>query len=262
MAKIIYKDLINAHIEALNTSSDHRGYLGISQLGHECDRYLYYVLHDAYRNPIPPRVARLWERGDWEEHRIVRDLKKIGCTVTDQQKEISIFGGVIKGHIDGIASGVPGAEKTKHLLEIKTMADAYWKVYCKKGIKKSNPAYWVQGQLYAGYLDLTRILFVAVNKNTEERHFERIVFEPTVVSNYEARALSVIGATDPPNRIGGVDWWTCKICSMNGICHGNDVPNKVCRSCKYASMGVDKLTCAKGHTKSVPTGCKEWESCV
>jgi hypothetical protein len=219
MAKIEFKDPINAAIEHVAIPQEGRGYLGLSQIGHDCARYLWYTYFGAPRDPVYPRTLRIWERGDWEEARIITDLKNIGCEVYDEQREISLLGGKLRGHIDGIVKGIPGAPETEHLLEIKTMADSYWKQYQKKGIKVVNLQYWIQAQLYATYLKLKRILFVAVNKNTEERCFERIHTEPHISDKYYNRVLEVIEAKEAPDRIGGSDWYQCKMCSFRGVCH-------------------------------------------
>jgi hypothetical protein len=219
MAKITFKDPINAAIEHKPIPQEGRGYIGLSQVGHDCDRYLYYVHRNAARDPVYPRTIRIWERGDWEEARIIEDLENIGCNVRDEQKEISLLGGTIRGHIDGIVNNVPSATETDHLLEIKTMNDASWKQFQKKGIKEVNFQYWIQAQVYAHYLKLKRILFVAVNKNTEERCFERIHVKAGIADKYYDRVCSIIALETPPKRIGGPDWYQCKMCSFKNTCH-------------------------------------------
>lgn len=220
MAKIFYKDLINARIEAAPIPQESRGYLGLSQVGHECARSVYYALHNAPRKPVHPRTIRIWAQGDWQEGQIIADLERIGCKVWGQQEEISLLGGMVQGHIDGRIIGVPGAKKTEHLLELKSMADTYFKKYAKEGIKKSHEPYWVQAQLYAKYLGLDWILFAVVNKNTEERRFERIPAEPEKVEVYVDRMHEIIAVEEPPDKVGGPDWWLCKFfCSYTEHCH-------------------------------------------
>jgi hypothetical protein len=223
MAKIKLQDPINAAIEATPIPQEGRGYLGLSQLGHECDRHLYYVLHNAPRDPVYPRTIRIWERGDWEEARVIKDLESIGCTLLDTQTTVFLntksFGDKVKGHSDGIVVGGPLGD-TKHLLEIKTAADTSWKKFQSQGIKRANIQYWKQAQLYANLLKLDKILFCVVNKNDESRYFEIFDTEPGVVVNAEIKAAEIIIAEEPPKRIGGIDFWTCKMCSFKSHCHG------------------------------------------
>jgi hypothetical protein len=216
MAKLdsITRDWINNAIEAQVQPAQSRGYLGISQLGNDCDRYKYNVLHNTKSNDVfTPRTLRIFERGHWEEARVIRDLESIGIAVTDTQLEIIVLGGIIKGHIDGIAhvKGEP------HLLEIKTMADAFWKQYYKQGIEKSNPAYFLQAQYYANELKLAKILFCAVNKNDEMRKFELLDTRPMSCMD---KAIDIVAMTEAPEKIGGPDYFKCKMCSFRSACHG------------------------------------------
>ena len=253
MAKITLRDTINATIEKKGEAKSHRGYLGLSQMGHPCDRYLYYVLHDAYRETIYPRTKRIWERGDWEEHRVINDLCSVGITVTHLQEEIKLKDGHVRGHVDGI---ITNFYPTPALLEIKTMANTYWTKVRKVGLKEANKAYWVQAQLYAHFLNLKYILYCCVNKDTEERFFFDLPVER--ITEYLSRIELIFLYKEPPMRIGGPDWYECKFCGMQDLCHHGATPNKVCASCKYSLHIENGLRCTKG--KKGP--CDEWESCV
>lgn len=222
MATLIHKDPLNALIEMNLVQQEDRGYLGLSQVGHECARSVYYAHKGAPRDPTPPRVVRIWEQGDFQELQIIRDLRAIGMAVTDEQEEIILLGGIVKGHIDGRVLGVPSYEDIQHLLELKSMAEIYFKKFVKEGIKKAHEPYWVQAQLYAHYLGLERILFAAVNKNTEARHFENIPAEPDKVQPYIDRMHEIIAATEAPEKIGGPSYWLCKFfCNYTSYCHGS-----------------------------------------
>lgn len=213
------KDKINALIESRLTVQDSRGYLGVSQIGHECPRHIWYAAHNADREPVAPRTLRIWERGTWEEDRIIKDLKSIGCNVFSTQAEVSLLDGRLKGHCDGVVEGLPISSKL-HLLEIKTMNDASWKQYEKKGIYDVNMQYAVQCNVYAQALKLSRVLFVAVNKNTEERCFERWHTDHACANKYIIRTAEILTMFKPPDRIGGPDWYMCRFCTYRGICHG------------------------------------------
>ncbi len=117
-----------------------RGYLGASIIGHECSRYLWYTFRGCYTPDFSGRLYRLFETGDVEEVRFVKELRAIGCTVhatdpqTGKQFAVSEWAGHFKGHTDGCALGVPEAPKTWHLLEFKTFnakrfaaLKVYWK---------------------------------------------------------------------------------------------------------------------------------------
>jgi hypothetical protein len=217
MTKIQIKDPINFAIESQLIPQEGRGYLGVSQLGHQCPRYIWYAYKNAPKEAVTPRVARIWERGDWEEARLIRDLKSIGVLVLDQQREVTL--GYAQGHIDGLIEYIPKVSTKPHLFEAKTMAETYWKKCVKEGVEKSNLGYYVQSNIYAYLLKVPRILFVTVNKNNEERSFERLHTDTKVAKNYIIRGAEIIAQELPPNRIGGPEWYLCKMCAYKGICH-------------------------------------------
>lgn len=102
-----------------------RGYLGASIVGHECERFLWFVFRGVVREETPGRVYRLFETGDLAEARFVAELRAIGCTVYDrdekgEQFSVEALGGHLSGHTDGVVVGLPEAPKTPHVLETKT----------------------------------------------------------------------------------------------------------------------------------------------
>ena len=99
---------------------DPRPHMGASILGHPCDRWLWLSFRWAVIEPFPGRILRLFRRGHNEEASVISDLRSIGVDVRSSQHRVTL-GGHVSGSLDGvIESGLPGAEKTRHVLEIKT----------------------------------------------------------------------------------------------------------------------------------------------
>jgi hypothetical protein len=92
------------------TSDTQRAHMGSSILGHQCERYLWYMFRWTFKENFPGRIRRLFRRGHNEEQTIVSDLRKIGIDIRDvgnNQARVE-FGGHVSGSIDGvIKSGVP-----------------------------------------------------------------------------------------------------------------------------------------------------------
>ena len=114
-----------------------RGYLGASILGKECDRELWYGFRWATTPEFSGRMYRLFQRGHDEELRVVSGLRDAGYEVVDAKPDGSQYGGELFGghfgfHIDGVIRGLPGDEKTWHLLEIKTHNERSYKATVKK----------------------------------------------------------------------------------------------------------------------------------
>ena len=109
--------------KAEGDSQTRRTYLGGSQIGHHCERYLWYDFRHCTENVFSGRLYRLFQRGHDEEHRFVKDLRDIGCEVweeteANEQFGVEACGGHFRGHLDGVAR-IPDYDKP-HLLEFKT----------------------------------------------------------------------------------------------------------------------------------------------
>ena len=224
-------------IESAFAIQHHRPYLGMSSLGHSCNRYLWYTFRWCYEpEKITARKLRLFSRGHKEESSVISMLTSVGIEVYDEQLEAIAGYGHIKGHIDGKAIGVIEAPKTVHLLEIKTANDASHKKLCKNGIKNSNTVYFVQMQLYMHYFKLTRALFVSVNKNNDSLYIERVEFESTVSKEYIEKGEGILLSELPPDKQFAPTWYECKWCAAMAICHEGKSVEKNCRTCKQCDM--------------------------
>ena len=238
MAKLPTSKILVRVLEHRDEIEPTRGYLGMSQLGHDCQRYLFYTLRDCYTRTITQKQKRIFERGELEEKRVINDLRAIGARVTHEQHQVVGLRGHVLGHIDGIVTNIPGLLPLPHLLEVKTMAEKYYKELLKKGLFNSNFAYYVQAQLYMHYTDCGYCLFVATNKNTEDRAYLVIEYDPGLVDRVIEKSRQILNLRTAPKKIGGPEWYKCKWCSAYDICHQNENVEPECRNCRY-SVPVD-----------------------
>jgi hypothetical protein len=230
-------------IEDKVVQGERRGYLGLSQIGKECPRALWYDFRFCSKDEYSPRIARLFQRGHREEPIIIADLKKSGVKVHSDQFEIVCGYGHIKGHIDGIGENIPDAPKTLHLLEFKTMKEGMPKTINRKptffhalkelGLKKSNPLYYAQCQCYMRLTKLKRTLFIAVNKNTDERYYERIRLNKKEADILIQRGEDIILSEFPPLQFKS---FKCNWCNHKSICKEGGQPERNCRTCRYCDM--------------------------
>lgn len=214
-----------------------RPYLGASTIAEKCARKLWYNFRLCSKEPITPRIQRLFGRGHREEPIIVHDLIKAGIKVHSDQAECVFGHGHIKGHIDGILENVPDAPKTPHLGEYKTANDKSFKDMVKKGLEKSKPVYHGQMIVYMNEFKLRRGLFIMVNKNDDARYYERVYEDKSKAQELKSRGIDIISSEVPLTKIGGPDWFECKyFCSHYDVCQqGGDVL-KTCRSCVCADI--------------------------
>lgn len=257
-------------------SDAERKYLGASAIGHECDKYLWLSFRGAFNENFEPRMYRLFDRGAREEQTFTDELRGAGCEVWDVnpntgfQFAVSALGGHFSGHLDGVGKGVPGAEKTPHVLEYKTHSDSSFSKLVKEGVEVSKYRHYAQMQVYMGLMKVTRALYCAVNKNTDETYFERIEFNPSVFKSIMARAERIITANDAERCATRPDDWRCKMCSARAVCWREtgtvltvEKERPIdCRTCCHATPNTKRTgaiwTCSKGLavTTGKACGCK------
>ena len=119
------RDAIFAAYEA-DADTGFRPHLGASQIGKSCERALWYDFRWTTPARFPGRILRLFETGQLEEARLVRNLRRTGATVlevdpeTGRQWRVEAHGGHFGGSLDAVALGLLEAPKTWHVVEFKT----------------------------------------------------------------------------------------------------------------------------------------------
>lgn len=237
-------------IEDGRVRQEPRKYLGFSEIGKKCSREIWYNFRMVSHKYITRRQERLFQRGHREEPIIQADLRRIGivCHVDqNNQPEAVCCDGHMKGHLDDILTNVPDAPKTPHLGEYKTHNDKSFKDVKKKGLATSKPVHLSQMFCYMDYFKLKRGLYVAVNKNDDERYYERVAENPAKAKQLVQKGKNIIQAVQPPERIGGPTWYECKWCDFYGVCHLEEQPLVNCRTCRYSRIETEGRWFCTGH---------------
>jgi len=207
---------IYAHYKKMGDAEPTRGYLGASSIGHHCQRYLWYQFRYCCKPEFNGRMYRLFETGELEESRFEIDLENIDCEVhcldsNGEQFEVSALGGHFSGHMDGCAIRIPEAPKTWHVLEFKTHNAKSFAKLKKEGVEKSKLQHYEQCQVYMLLTGMTRTLYLARNKDTDELYSERIKYDRKRAYGLKHRAEYIILNTKPPPRISErSDYYQCK----------------------------------------------------
>lgn len=227
-----------------------RTYLGASEIGHECEMYLWLKFRGAIKENHDGRMYRLFNRGQREEEVFVQDLKMIGCDVKDRdangnQFSVTALGGHFAGHLDAIACGIPEAPKTWHVVEMKTHNEQSFKKLCKEGVEKAKPMHYAQMQVYMGLSNATRALYIAVNKNTDELYTERVHFNKNHFDLLMAKAKRIIDTCTPDKCATRPDDYRCKMCPAKSLCWAERTTiidpylNCDCRKCCHATANTE-----------------------
>ncbi len=258
---------IDDHCADIINSELPRPHLGASMLGHHCDRYIWLTFRWAVREQFSGRMYRLFQRGHDEEPRVKKWLESIGVVFAkpgillgaNPQYRVD-FGCHVSGSMDGvILSGVPGAEKTGHIWEMKTHNDKSFKDLQKNGLYESKRQHWCQCQLYMHGLNRKRALYTATNKNDDTLYTERIRLDELAAKQLVDRGHMLALADNMPNMCPGASpsWYKCKSrCSDDhyDFCHQSKLTNQVnCRTCAHSTAtNESKWTCARYDGDVIP----------
>jgi len=94
------------------------------------------------------------------------------------------------------------------------------------------------------FTGMTRTLYLAVNKDTDELYSERIKYNKEEAQALVDRAERIIKAQSPPERIANrKDWYECQWCCAVDMCWGCSdampIPFISCRQCCHATPIMD-----------------------
>lgn len=237
--------LIDQHHES--QAEPPRPRMGCSTLGEPCERKLWLNFRWAVQEKFPGRILRIFRRGQNEEATVISDLRAIGMDVrTGKQQERVDFGSHVSGSLDGIIEGgVPEAPKKRHILEIKTHSKKSFDDLEKNGVEKSKPMHWVQMMTYMHGKKIDRALYVAICKDDDRIHTERVRYDKEVAEKYIERGRRIALSDRMPEPISAdPSWYQCKMCPAYGIvCHReNDWSKHLhvnCRTCAHATPKED-----------------------
>ena len=219
------------------------GRLGASSVGAECIRAVWLSWRAYARKVFPGRMERLFETGHQQEARIVADLRRAGFEVWDKREDGKQFEYTDKsGHlitkVDGVIKGVPEAEKTPHVLEIKTHNKNSFSGLVKKGVQEGKPEHYIQMQVGMMLSGMNRSLYVALCKDDEQFYVERVKADKTEQDKLKAKVIKLVDARLKPAGISeSPDAFSCKFCDMKQVCFGEVAPLRNCRTCSMCTPG-------------------------
>ncbi len=245
------RDAIYAAYEA-QRGDGFRAHLGASIIGKPCARALWYDFRWTTQVSHEGRILRLFETGQREEDRLVRNLRETGATVlevdpdTGRQFSVQAHGGHFGGSLDGVAIGILEAPKTWHVVEFKTHGVKSFRDLMTKGVEVSKPQHAAQMQVYMHLTGITRAIYIAVCKDTDELYVERIRVNADAGSRHLVKAGRVIYADRPLSRISeDPSWFECRFCDHHDHCHGDAPAARNCRTCLHATAIESGWHCAR-----------------
>lgn len=246
-------ELIDRHHQS---KTEHpRPHLGASTLGHHCERWLWLSFRWAARESFDGRTLRLFRRGQNEEAVIIDDLRAIGIKIDDQQARVD-FGAHVSGSLDGIIeSGVPQAPKKRHVAEFKTHSKKSFDDLVSNGVQKSKPMHYAQMQVYMLGTGIDRALYVAVCKDDDRLHTERVRLDKKAAEALVEKGKRIaLSDRMPPPISTDPTWYQCRWCAAHDLCHGSKVVQHVsCRTCAHVTPLEDSTwRCERYQADDIP----------
>lgn len=241
-----------------------RPYLGMSGVGHPCDRKNWYDFRWSDRPAFDAATLKRFEDGhrgeavQAERLRLVAGVELHTLTPGGEQYGFALCGGHFKGHMDGAIHGLLQAPKTWHVWEhkqvgetkLKKLASLKAEVGEKAALKEWEEVYHGQAQLYMRCSGMDRHYLTCSTPGGRDTISVRTDADHAFADRLIARAQRIIDAAEPPPRISErADWYQCKLCDHHAVCHGSAVPLPTCRSCAHVTPVADgEWHCAR-HAK-------------
>ena len=220
-----------------------RDHLGASVIGHKCDRYLWNTFRWVGEKLPDGRMLRLLERGNREESWILDDLHAMGMQVHDRDatgEQWRVKWGHVGGGVDAVLVGVLEAPDVPHLGEVKSANKKQFARLVERGVKSAKPEHYVQMQVYMHGLELSWALYIAVCKDDDGVHAERVPYDRAVAEEAVKRAQRISVEHVPPPRQESPDFPPCMLtsqdgtqwpCKFHGQCWKGGIPERSCRTC-------------------------------
>lgn len=167
----------------------------------------------------------------WKE-RLIFDLRSALIDVEDDGAPIAFADGHVRGKLHGIATGIPEAPVARHVILCKALKDKDFKALVKGGLLKAKPAHWDVCQMAMKAVGVSRALYLAVNKNDDERYSERVHLDDVRTFRMEGNALGAIYSERAPARN---ETFACEWCKSRAQCLEGAWSRVHCRTCMHST---------------------------
>jgi hypothetical protein len=240
-------------LEEREAATPERPYLGMSAIGAQCARRLWYRFRFVRRVPFKSKTLKKFRDGHSAEAMVVRQLQQcdwlqvIAEDENGEQRAYVDFGGHFRGHQDGEITGIVEAPKTTHCLEVKAtehfqeLIDACDQYGEKDALRHWNAEYYAQAQMYMFYGGYTRHFLVVTTPGGREWTSVRTDFNKSVAIGLRDRAEFIIFTEQPPTRMcPKAEHYEAHWCEFAPVCFGDPTTaGRNCRTCLHVTPERD-----------------------
>lgn len=254
-----------------NSADLYLGRLGASFIGEECMRKVWLDWRGFAREQFDGRMLRLFDTGHQQEERVVADLRRAGFSVWDKDENGKQFEFTDRtGHfitkVDGVIKGVPNHEDEPYTLEVKTHNKNNFSALSKKGVVEAKPDHHAQMQVSMALNGIDKALYVAVCKDDEQYHVERVNADKKEQKKLLDKIIKLVDARLRPAGISdNAEGYPCKFCAMNAVCYGREEPLRHCRTCRMCIPVAEGKWACELNKKTLTLdeqrkGCEHYEA--
>ena len=188
-------------------------------LGDDCSRRAWYRRNGEGSKPFSPDMLRYIESNRHAKDTVIGMLEALDMRIWDKNKYLQFSDSKGKSKIDGLIEGVKEAPTATHLLSVRPVRQKAFADIQKNGVPKKDN---IKIQVDMRLLGLNRCLYIAVNRNTDELHVERVKADIKFADAQLNKADRIVQLNTPPGRIGNgkPSWYQCKTCDLKDICFG------------------------------------------
>jgi hypothetical protein len=226
---------IYKNIEIDDAKQPHRGYIGASSIGDECELKLWMQYKKPELKKQKPATTIMAANDGHRSEDLVASLIRqspynIELTTHDsngKQLGFSDLEGNYKGHWDGLILGIPQAPKTTHVWEHKAKNQKYYdaltklkeKVPEKSVLEEWDYNYYCQGVTYMHYSGTTRHYTTVALAGTRGLQSIRTNENPKLAIHLRDKAQRIINYISPPVGIStNPSFYKCKLCDFYNTC--------------------------------------------
>lgn len=210
----------------LSEKREHRDYIGASSIGSECPRKLWYRFN-KYPEEFNADSLRRFADGHAVEERILNWLKAIpnikvwAHDDNGEQFGFSALDGRYQGHYDGVIriDGITYVLEIKASTKQSTLINLGEKFPEPFVLEQWNEEYYAQAMTYCKFAGIENHLLLCADAGGRKLHIVRTPYNAAYADALMLKAERIADAKEPPNKVGGKNYWKCKMCSFYGICY-------------------------------------------
>ena len=229
-----------------------RHYLGMSQIGHPCWRHLFYSFRGCKKRIISASGIKAIQDGYDQENKMaerLRMLPYIELHTTDPENPKEQTGHKLlldhfRGHMDGMIKGIKEAPLTWHVWEHKSVNQTKFnklqKLIFEKGEKNAlqewDEIYFAQDQIYMHEAKVERHYLTVSTPGGRDYISCRTNYNKKIAEGIITKAQVIIFENwDIPERLSkNREFYLCKRCEFQEICHDGEFPLVNCKTCRYS----------------------------